>query len=550
VRRNKIGYFIGLGIVLALLALAFPAPAQAYDESILLYPNNGAIGDWIDVNIFGFEPAEFVHVYFSGDEADEGNEIGDEVTAYQLIAENYTVGTYPKGIGTFPYLHCFIVPDRLTDGEREEDVHCGKYYLYATYDPDTDIVCRATFTVTGCEIELEPEEGIVGGEVEISGEGMRPNQKLSVEYDEEEVDIISGDAETDSEGQFTCTVVVPESTAGSHTIVVIDETGNKPEAEFNVEPGITLEPSEQAIGGVVAVSGTGFAEDEAITLVIDSLSLDTTPPSLVSDELGSFSCSFVVPFLESGEVRNVGADDSDGIRLANAQLAVLPGIALSPVISEASPGYVGMRLTVRGAGFIAGAEVIVGYSVDGEAVSVATAKADDSGKLSVGFDVPPSTAGSHTVTASDGTTSLSSTFIMESQAPPISRLLMPEIGVEAEAVTYFAWGEVEDPSGVSYTLQVAADANFSDIVLEKEGLLQPGYALGEGEELAPTGATSPYYWRVRVVDGASNEGDWSPAGLFYVGSSWLSSWLLYLAYGLGIVFFLVIVILLVRRFRR
>jgi hypothetical protein len=545
VRHSKIGYFIGLSIILALLVLLFPLPAQAVTKYIALQYPEGKIGEWIGINVFHSDVTKLVDIYFSSDEAYVGNDIGDEVTAYQHVGQVLTIATSVPA-----YLNFFIVPDRLTDGERQEDVHDGDYYLYATYHPEMIIVCKAAFTVIGSEIEIDPEEGTVGGEVEISGEGMRPNQRISVEYDDSEVDIISGDTETDGEGQFVCAVAVPESASGDHTIAVSDESGDRAEATFSVGPKITLDPVEQAMGGIVEVRGRGFLEDEVITLVIEGLQLATTPPSLNTDDLGSFNGSFVVPFLDSCEAKNVGADDDEGVRLADAQLAVLAGIALSPVSSPASPGYAGMRLTVGGVGFIAGADVSITYTVNGEAIPVVTARADDNGRLSVGFIVPPSIAGSHMVIASDGVTTLTSIFTMESQAPPVPLLLLPEVGGTSEAEAYFRWEDVRDPSGVNYTLQVATDATFSDMVLEKEGLLHSEYLVSEGEELAPTKAEAPYYWRVRAVDGASNEGDWSPAYLFYVGSSWLDNWLLYAVCGFGILLLSLIVFFLVKRSAR
>jgi hypothetical protein len=545
VRHNKIGCFIGLSIILALLAVLFPVHAQAVTRYISLQYPEGKIGDWIGINVYHSDVTKLVDLYFSSDEANIGNDIGDEVTAYQHVGQFLTI---PSSIPGF--LNFFIVPDRLTDGEREEDAHDGDYYLYAAYHPEMRIVCKATFTVIGSEIEIDPEEGVVGSEVEISGEGMRPHQKISVEYDDNKVDIINGDLETNGDGQFVCLVAVPESASGDHTIAVSDESGDRGEATFSVGPKITLYPAGQAIGGIVQVRGRGFLEDETITLVIDGLELATIPASLDTDDLGSFDGSFVVPFLDSCEAKNVGADDSEGIRLADTQLAVLAGIALSPVSSPSSPGYAGMRLNVSGVGFIAGADVTVIYTVNGEATPVVTAKADDNGRLSVGFNVPPSIAGSHVVMASDGVTTLTSIFTMESQAPLQPRLLMPEISGTSEAEAYFQWEDVTDPSGVSYTLQVATGATFADVVLKKEGLLQPEYSVSEGEKLASTKAGAPYYWRVRAVDGASNEGDWSPAYSFHVGSSWLSNWLLYLAFGFGILFLSLIVIFLRKRSAR
>jgi hypothetical protein len=204
-----------------------------------------------------------------------------------------------------------------------------------------------------------------------------------------------------------------------------------------------------------------------------------------------------------------------------------------------------MKVTVRGIGFSAGADVVVTYAVDGEAIPVATAMTDDSGKLSLSFAAPPSVAGSHAVTATDGVITLTSVFTMESQAPPMTRLLLPKIGGTLEA--YFDWEDVSDPSGVSYTLQVASDGSFTTILLEQSGLPQSEYAVAKGEKLASTKANAPYYWRVKAVDGASNEGGWSLSGLFYVGSSWLSNWVWYVFCGLGVLLLVTIVFWLRRR---
>jgi hypothetical protein len=123
---------------------------------------------------------------------------------------------------------------------------------------------------------------------------------------------------------------------------------------------------------------------------------------------------------------------------------------------------------------------------------------------------------------------------MESQAPPVPVLLLPKVADTAEAKAYFDWEDVTDPSGVSYTLQVASDANFTNIVLEREGLPASGYTLSKEEKLESTGKEA-YYWRVKAVDGARNESEWSSPGLFYVGFSWttMPNWVWYILYGLG-----------------
>jgi hypothetical protein len=75
---------------------------------------------------------------------------------------------------------------------------------------------------------------------------------------------------------------------------------------------------------------------------------------------------------------------------------------------------------------------------------------------------------------------------------------------------------------VTYTLQISRSGGFASLILEKEGLTETEYKLSGAERLIPTASDEPYYWRVRAVDGASNEGPWSSVGLFYV--SFLPIW--------------------------
>jgi hypothetical protein len=91
----------------------------------------------------------------------------------------------------------------------------------------------------------------------------------------------------------------------------------------------------------------------------------------------------------------------------------------------------------------------------------------------------------------------------------------------------FEWEAVSDDSQqVVYTLQVATGEGFTSasLVLVQEGLTSPEYTLTEEEKLAGRSAEEPYYWRVRAVDGASNESDWSEVGQFHVSASLLPPW--------------------------
>ncbi|GAI24186.1 unnamed protein product, partial [marine sediment metagenome] len=99
--------------------------------------------------------------------------------------------------------------------------------------------------------------------------------------------------------------------------------------------------------------------------------------------------------------------------------------------------------------------------------------------------------------------------IMESDAPAKPTLSSPanasRIGIFGKQTATFTWSAVTDDSGVSYNLQVAASANFTQVLISKEGLLEAGYTLTKEEALA----YGTYYWRVKAIDGAQNDSGWT-----------------------------------------
>lgn len=524
-KYHKIFCILVLSIILPLLVILPAIPAHAAGEVITLSPKEGEIGDEIDIGGHSFEANQRYHIYFSSDKADEDDDIDTEVTAYKRIR---IIKANADGDLSADYE--FTVPRELIDGEDKEYVHGGKYYVYLTYYKSTIIRDVTKFTVIGGEIELNLEEGEVGTEVEISGQRFGISQKITIEYDGNVIDITSGDRETDSNGEFTSTIIVPESTAGVHTITVFDISGNEPQFEFSVEPKMTIEPTSGAVGDEITVSGTGFGDRANITLTVDAYITSTTPLFLHTNRNGSFIGSFLVPSYAIGTSR-IEVNDGTRRNWAEAELLILAGVSLSPATSQASPGHVGLELTIYGTGFIAGGKVTITY----DDIRIETAIADTGGNFRATFTAPPSVAGNHAIIATDGTNTLKSTFTMESGAPAIPVPLLPGVATTAEPEAYFDWEDVTDPSGITYTLQIGTDADFTTIVLEKEGLAVSEYTITQEEKLKSTEADAPYYWRVRVIDGAANEGKWTIPVLFYVDLSQevTPSWTLYMWIGLG-----------------
>ena len=542
---KRYGIFSSLasGAILSCLMTAlFVAPSYAADKGTLtLDVDQGEIGDIVEIDGYDFDADTRLNIYFSRDKASVDDRLSSEITSYEMAG---LVSVDERGDFISP--HSFKIPEELNDGRDIEEVWSGTYYFYATYRSEKYIVASVKFTVASGEIELTPEEGVVGSEISISGKDMRPDQEITIEYDDSRVDITGGDAITDGNGEFLCTIIIPESIAGCHTITAADESGNKPGADFTVKPEITLDKSEQTIDGPVNISGSGFAYRSDITVTIDTDRIATTPASLHTNHYGSFTGSITIPYYSiyvGGKPSKVAAHDTSA-NSASADLTVLPlpaGITLEPATSLASPGYVGMELTVTGTHFTPGSSVTIAYN-GSTSTHTTTVYADNLGDFSATFVVPASAAGIHQVTADGSDGSISSPFTMESKPPPIPIPLLPQVTTTAPARTRFDWQDVTDPSGVTYLLQIGADSDFSTLLLEKEGLTGSEYTLAEKEELKPRGQDTPYYWRVKAIDGAFNESGWTAPGSFYIVSSATSSsaWTKYLWIVIGVlVFFLI-----------
>jgi hypothetical protein len=256
----------------------------------------------------------------------------------------------------------------------------------------------------------------------------------------------------------------------------------------------------------LTVSGTGFDREIDVTVYLNNVEMAIE----TADKYGSFEVTFEVPPLESGTYV-IEAEDDEGNK-DDAAFTVTAGASLSQ-----SSGVVGTLLMVNGVGFKGGAIVTVDY----DDIEVATAIPSGNGAFSAAFNVPPSTGGNHVVVITDGTNAVNVTFTMELEAPPVPELLLPAGNSRAEADTYFDWEDVDDPSGVTYTLQVATKRSFASpsVVLEEAELIDSEYTVTEEQRLEPSSKEAPHYWRVKAVDGASNGGEWSEPRSFYVGSS-------------------------------
>ncbi len=542
---------LGLAVILSLMIVAMPAAPALAAYDMVASPTQGKIGDTITVTGTTFPASAPVLLYFSNQLVAYGQSLA-AVTTKKTVA-NLTVGASASSFTT-----TFPIPSKF---DNNSNVTSGTHYIYAglatAFDPYTVInytTIYTTITVGGGEISISPTTGPVDSPVDITGSLFVPSTSITVKYDGAATTIEDGDILTNTIGGFLSTIYVPESTAGTHTISVAVGTVEVA-STFTVKPEITLWPQSGQAGTQVTVTGTGFVRRPQVSFYFNNQLMQEIL-AFSSDTKGSFTATVKIPSGLSARVYTLEADDLTYVADASFTLNVPaqpeppPEPTPTPTPPEttttppkaslditASGDTVGSTIVIVGSGFAPNGEVKIKY----DDTEVATTTADASGIfVTTPFQAPPSQHGAHKITASDnGTQTAETTFTIESKAPETPLPLLPEMGVKAKTPISFDWGDVTDKSlPVTYELQIATGTDFSanSKVLEITGIEVSKYVLTEAEELRLASQKTPYYWRIRAVDAASNASEWSGPGEFYVTAPFsFTGWPLYTLLGIGAV---------------
>ncbi len=449
----------------------------------------------LEVSVNQVSPGEALTV--SG-EAFSANETGISVTLGSTVVAR-DIGADASGSWTSTF--------------RLPPIPAGSYSLTAS-GPRTGRGQAPSLSIkSGSRLTVAPTSGVPGSTVEVAGEGFAADDDdITVTYDG--ATVASG-VKSDSGGEFTASFIVPLSGGGSHTIEAVaslQTTGSR--AGFDVTPAISLGVDSGIAGDEVTLTGIGFeANDPGINILFGSAPLDD---EIASDAHGSFEAVFPAPAAPAGKYAVTASGSNPNLAAADADsFEVHPNLIINN-----SAGPVGTAVQLRGTGFSADAVIAVAYGFLVEE----TVESDRAGSFLWRFDVPVSKGGQHTISAQDNQGNrFQLPFDVETDAPVAPVLTLPENGIRSGFFGGFQpitrWDSVDDPSGVTYNLQVAADPDFFDIVLEQTGLTDPNYPFTE-EQALERGA---YYWRVQAVDRASNAGPYSE--VFEMQSGLIPVWL-------------------------
>ncbi|MBI2860826.1 MAG: IPT/TIG domain-containing protein [Chloroflexi bacterium] len=399
----------------------------------------------------------------------------------------------------------------------------------------------AQFTVQP-NLTLEPATGLAGSQAVIRATGFAAQSNVIVQFNNN----VLKQGQTDALGNLLDTFSVPQLAAGAYDVRAQDASGNTLTVKFTIPApappppkpaaAVSLSPTSGIAGTSVTVTGSNFPGAQDIAIKFDNAAVSIKSGRTNTDAAGAFSSVIDVPTAATG-AHTVTITAGGTSATAQFTLTAPPPPPKPVTVANLVPaaGNVGTEVVVSGVGFQGGKTITIKYDDQ----TMTTVTANTTGQFRASFKAPASKAGARKVTASDGASTAEMTFTMESMPPLAPEPMLPEMGVKVKSPIAFDWKDVKDESlPVTYTLQIAGedDFNAASILLEKKGLTRSEYSLTEAEEKKLEARDEPYFWRVRVIDAASNEGSWTGAGEFIVPGGFqmsLPKWAQYTFLGLG-----------------
>jgi hypothetical protein len=260
---------------------------------------------------------------------------------------------------------------------------------------------------SGPYITLSPPSGVPGTEVTVRGYNFTTDEGFDIYYYRSTARVLVLEVDTDEDGYFKDTFIVPESYTGTHDVRAYRGTNLQATEHFTVEPGLTVSPEDAPVGTNVTVEGHGFAEDEAgieVRYYLDG-TYTTIATNIEANAYGSWQKSFAVPPSAQGDHRiDAKGDDSSFYQVQDATFEVTPAISIidqasgSPI--EEPSGSPGENITMTGNGFYPNDSYIkILFGVGATQAQTGIIRADDDGYWQGNFTVPETPKGTYSVTA-------------------------------------------------------------------------------------------------------------------------------------------------------
>ncbi|MDO8473414.1 MAG: IPT/TIG domain-containing protein [Dehalococcoidia bacterium] len=372
--------------------------------------------------------------------------------------------------------------------------------------------------VVSPRFSVVPTSGGVADVVTVSGRGFGSNEAVALTFDGLAIASTPATVSASAKGNFSATIVVPPVPGGVHTVKAAD-TSASVQTTVIVSPQVSLTPGSVGAGGKTSANATGFPANTSVAVTTAGAAVTTSPAPITTDSRGTFKADITVPLSSAGGYTLTFAA---GSAISQASFSISPILSISP-----DTGNAGSIISISGNGYAGSSPITVtcgGVRVE-TTPSVPTTTAQ--GSFLATFNVPKSAYGRVAIAATDATgLAVQAFFNVESMAPAAPKLLLPRdgsrTGTFGPGLTILSWSGVSDPSGVTYVLQISRDLSFEKLDIEQTGLSGTEYKLSGKEKLG----RGLYYWRVKAINGSSDEGGWSQTFTLKVGllPNWVPAW--------------------------
>ena len=447
----------GWAVLIASAVSAFaPALAQAA-PNVSVSPGSGSPGHTLSVTGAGWTAGDSIFVQIGSTTFDT-----DVVCVLTATPDGTIRGTQATGNCAVPN-----VPD-------------GSRTLFAIDQQKESVTATGTaFTVTP-GLTLTPSNSTVGtpaspgATVSIQGAGFAGSSTVSgFKFDTAALTTTPASVSTNTSGSFASgvTFTVPSTaTAGNHTISGTDGAAHTGSASLHIyKPKVTVSPTSAAPGHGLTVSGSGWPAGDTIFVQIGSTTFDTdvvcalvaSPDGTIAGTKSSGNCA--IPNVPAGNRVLFAIDQQhQGVIANGTTYKVIPGLTLTPSGAAAgTPASPGATITIQGAGFT-GSSTVSGFKFDTAALTTSptSLSTDTNGTFtsSPTFTVPAATAGTHTISATDGAAN-KGTATLKIYTPKVS--VSPTSAAPGHGLTLSGSGW---PAGDTIFVQIGSTTFDTDVV--------------------------------------------------------------------------------------
>ncbi|CAN5540244.1 hypothetical protein BH23CHL2_BH23CHL2_09120 [soil metagenome] len=320
-------------------------------------PESGIVGSKVTVDCYGFEPGEYVRLYW------------DTTSSTQKGSFKVANGS---GSGTM------TIPDAA-----------GGEHTIIGVGTSSGSQAETPFTVLP-GISLSKTSGAVGSYISATVRGYAAGETVNLIWHDGASSTVIKAGTASSTGRAFISFAVPEASGGTYTIEAVGLSSNSSStAEFTVTIGVKLSPTVGKVGASLTVTVSGFEAGETVDISWDGQTMGTVTAS----QSGSASLSTTVPETTGGShtVSAMGANSGS----ISASYRVLPSIALSE-----TSGPVGTAVTVEVTGFGTGETVRVDwFDTSTSSTTVGTVTTTANGSATLSFVTPDASYGLHWVEA-------------------------------------------------------------------------------------------------------------------------------------------------------